>query len=56
MIDNDKTLYVICMIYICHVGLTKEILGPNVPGIKGKTVNEYEEGVQLDMAVVPKYV
>ena len=36
--------------------LMKEILGPGVPGLKGKTARKQNNGVQLDMVPVPKYI
>ena len=33
-----------------------EILGPRVPGLKGKMVRKQKDGVQPDMVAVPKHV
>ena len=38
------------------VRLMKEILGPSVPGLKGKKVRKQKEGVQPNMVRVPKHV
>ena len=38
------------------VRLMAEIIGPSVPGLKGKTVRNQKYGVQLDVVLVPKHV
>ena len=38
------------------VRLMKEILGPSVPGLKGKTVRKQKAGVQPDVVPVPKHI
>ena len=38
------------------VRLRRDILGPSVPGLKGKTVWKQKDGVQPDMVPVPKHI
>ena len=38
------------------VKLMTDILGPSVPGLKGKTMRKQKDGVQADMVPVPKHV
>ena len=38
------------------VRLMTEILGPSVPGLKGKTARKQKDGVQPDMVPVPKHI
>ena len=39
-----------------YVRLIKEILGPIVPGLKGKTARKQKDGVQPDVIPVPKQI
>ena len=36
--------------------LMKEILGPSIPGLKGKTVLKQKDGVQPNVVPMPKHV